>query len=106
MRILKLNRDSPHRELLGWLVSMGAVQICFRKVPFKRKLLEDELTTVLVEIEMRVTVALDDINCPHPLTPHLVNYSRLELIEPTVYHLGSEGLNSRYVLYISNILKA
>lgn len=96
---------------------IGVVKNCIRKVLYKRKISEDELHTILTEVEMRInnrplTYVDDDINNPQPLTPsHLIHGRRLQPMPSEIEdkgndpdYLNEEKLRTRYS-YIYNRIK-
>lgn len=96
---------------------IGVVKNCIRKVLFKRKLTDDELATILTEVEMRInnrplTYFDDDINHPQPLTPsHLIHGRRLRSLPVTEdklrdpdYGCTHDHMNQRYS-YLNQRLK-
>lgn len=95
---------------------IGVVKSCIRKVLFKRKISEDELRTILTEVEMRVnnrplTYIDDDVNHPQPLTPaHLIYGKRLQPMPVDVEdqstdpdYLGVDELQHRYTFICERI---
>lgn len=96
---------------------VGIVKNCIRKTLFKRKINEDELVTILAEVEMRVnnrplTYMTDDLNQPAPLTPsHLIHGRRIDSMPNELEdkqqdpdYIDTDILNKRYV-YLCHILK-
>ena len=96
---------------------IGSVKNCIRKVLYKKKISEDELMTVLAEVEMRInnrplTYIDDDIDHPVPLTPSHLIYGRRLNPMPNDHddysddpeYLGCNELNERYN-YLSKLLR-
>lgn len=95
---------------------IGVVKSCLRKVLFKRKISEDELRTILTEVEMRInnrplTYIDDDINHPQPLTPaHLIYGRRLQPMPVDLEdkstdpdYLSVDDLHERYTFICERI---
>ncbi|XP_050705313.1 uncharacterized protein LOC126990672 [Eriocheir sinensis] len=95
---------------------IGVVKSCIRKVLFKRKISEDELRTILTEVEMRInnrplTYIDDDVSHPQPLTPaHLIYGRRLQPMPVDIEdkstdpdYLSVDELHNRYTFICERI---
>lgn len=96
---------------------IGVVKNCIRKVLYKKRITEDELMTILTEVEMRVnnrpiTYMSDDLDSISPLTPSHLLYGRrlnpmptdVEDKEQDPDYIDTKVLNKRYS-YLCKILK-